>query len=230
MKPPTFRHALYGNIPLIERRAPMASGEEAVWHEYDPTYRPPLPRGAVRGNPERQNYCHAHHPPKYFYLDETNTCVQCGQEFVFTAEEQKFWYETLQFNFDSIAIRCRDCRKQRRTDAALRQQIALALEALSRRPTDPHALLDLATATVRYRERTGEGNLDRALGACRKASTAWHDSPEPMFWEAKCHKLAGRDQKATDGFERFVERARNVHRLAKLVSEAEAELRVLPRS
>ena len=228
MKPPTYAHPLYGNIPLIERRVRTSSGE-SVWQEFDPTYRPPLPRGAVRGNPERQNYCRAHHEPKYFYVDETHTCVQCRLQFVFTAKEQKFWYETLQFNFNSQAIRCRNCRKQRRTDAALRQQIATALKRLSEHPADPHTLLELATATVRYRERTGEGNLDRALDACRKAGSEWHDSPEPMFWEAKCHRLAGRVRKAADAFERFLDRARTVHRVSKLVSEAELELRTLGR-
>lgn len=221
-RPPTLRDARYGEIPLLER------GEGAyVWYQPDPDYRPPLPRGAVRGDPSRQNYCRAHHLPKYFYVDVVHTCVQCRQSFVFTAGEQKFWYENLGFHSDSRAIRCAACRKRRRSESALRRQIGAALERLAVRPTDPHALLDLATATVRYRERTGEGNLDRALAAARKAAREWPDSAEPMFWEAKCHLLAGRAPKARASFEQFVDRARRVHRLARLVAEAERELTML---
>ena len=86
------------------------------------------------------------------------------------------------------------------------------------------ALIDLATATVRLHERTGNGNLERAIGAARRAAREWPDSPEPLFWEAKCHKLAGREAKAADAFRRFLERARNVSRLKALVAEAGREL------
>lgn len=220
----TQRHRLYGDIPLIERRTRFEDREDVVWYEHDPAYQPLMPAGAVRGDVSRQVYARGSEIPKYFYVDEARTCVQCEEPFVFTATEQKFWYEKLQFSFDSLAIRCARCRKTRRVENALRRRMAEALDGLETRPGDPRLLLDLATATVRYRERTGEGKLDRALAACRKAARAWPESAEPQFWEAKCHRLAGREDKARKGFEAFIERARKVHRLAKLVAEAEREL------
>src|SRR5262249_6411178 len=95
----------------------------------------PLPRGAVRGDVSQQVFCSAHNEPKYFYLDESRTCVQCGDGFGFSAREQKFWYERLKFSFRSAPIRCLRCRRQRRSEHALREGIARA-KAEARRCAD----------------------------------------------------------------------------------------------
>ncbi|HEX2835195.1 MAG TPA: zinc-ribbon domain containing protein [Thermoanaerobaculia bacterium] len=225
----TRSHPLFGNIPLIEHRVAFPNGKEVIYYEADPNYEPPLPPGAIRGNVRKQRFCGAHNLGKYFYVDEPHTCVQCNQEFIFFAKEQRFWYEMLGFHLDSRALRCLKCRKQRRSENALRQQIGAARKDLRAKADDPRALLDLASASVRLREREGHGDLNEAIGAARKAGDLWRDSPEPLFWEAKAQQLAGREQKAAPLFSSFLERARKVHRLAKLVAEAEsclAELRV----
>lgn len=209
MKQRTRHHPLYGEIPLIEHRSTGRDGRVYTWYQYDPAFQPKLPMHAVGGDVARQNYCAAHHVPKYFYLDEEKICVQCGEEFVFTATEQKYWCESLQFNFSSTAIRCRSCRRHRQTERALREQIAQALHQLSSHPSDPAALLDLARATVRYRERTGQGDLDRAIAAARRAIREWPESAEAMFWEGKCHRLAGRLKKAAASLSGFLTRAGN---------------------
>jgi len=221
-KPLTEHHHLYGDIPLVACRFTAADGKEYSWTEHDRNYKPPMPKGAVRGDPTRQHYCHDY--PKYFYIDEQKTCVQCRQPFVFSAKEQKFWYETLQFNFGSTAIRCRNCRKRRQSEHALREQIGTVLKELTTRPNDPGLLLDLARATVQYRELTGEGNLDRAIAAARKAADQWPDAAEPSFWEGKSQHLAGRANKARECLTRFLEKSPHGQRLAKLVAEAEEML------
>jgi len=225
VKRPSERHPLYGEIPLVQRRALGRDGREYSWLEYDPLFRPKVPTGAVPGDVSRQQYCAAHHVPKYFYVDEARTCVQCRETFTFSAKEQKFWYETLQFNLASSAIRCRSCRKQRQTERALREQIGAALRQLKSRPNDPAVLIELARATVRYRERTGQGNLDRAIAASRRAFSEWPASPEPLFWEGKCHYLAGRNAKGRTCLTEFITEAHRGHRLSKLVSEAKQELK-----
>lgn len=212
-KQPTESHPLYGEIPLVDR---------GNWLERDRDYKPKLPRGAVRGDVQQQVYCPVHTVPKYFYVDEPRTCVQCGEPFVFTGKEQKFWYETLKFNFESVAIRCRRCRRERRTDGALRQQLADLLQRLEAKPRDPSALLELAKTTVEYRERTGQGDLDRAIAACRVAAEEWPDNAEPLFWEARCHQLAGRTAKAQALYRTFLDGAKS--HVAKLVKIAEREL------
>lgn len=100
MKTRTERHPLYGDIPLITHTVVGTDGREYPWLEYDPHYKPALPKGAVQGNVAEQIYCRGHYAPKYFYLDEPRDCVQCGERFTFLATEQKFWYESLKFNFN----------------------------------------------------------------------------------------------------------------------------------
>ena len=45
------------------------------------------------------------------YEDRGFTCVDCGREEVWTAEQQKWWYETAKGYVFSKAIRCRACRE-----------------------------------------------------------------------------------------------------------------------
>jgi hypothetical protein len=67
-----------------------------------------IPGTAIRANPEKQN-----HPtlPVSHYYDIEKICRNCKRHFIFFAEEQKYWYETLQFPLDSDCVRCSNCRK-----------------------------------------------------------------------------------------------------------------------
>ena len=51
-----------------------------------------------------------------FYVDRAFTCRDCGIEEVWTAKQQKWWYEVAHGHIDSRAVRCRACRR------ALREQ------------------------------------------------------------------------------------------------------------
>ena len=124
------RHALYGEIPLIRHATVGRDGRTYEWWEYDPTFSPRVPKGAVLGDLSKQVFCSACHEPKYFYVDETRTCVQCGSRFTFSGAEQKYWYETRKFNFSSVPIRCKSCRRLRRSEHAMREQIARAKQAM----------------------------------------------------------------------------------------------------
>src|SRR5262245_26577369 len=149
------KHPIYGDIPQIQRNTVGQDGCTYEWWEWDPTFSPRLPEGAVPGDVSKQVFCSACHDPKYFYVDEMRTCVQCGTRFTFSASEQKFWYETLRFNFSSVPIRCKTCRRLKRSEHALREQIALARQATRQAPDDPAAHLAVAKAIVEYHERTG---------------------------------------------------------------------------
>jgi len=67
-----------------------------------------IPGTAIKANPEKQN-----HPtvPVSHYYDIEKVCRNCERHFIFFAEEQKHWYETLRFPLDSDCVRCLDCRK-----------------------------------------------------------------------------------------------------------------------
>ena len=45
--------------------------------------------------------------------DKTLTCVDCGNEFVFTAGEQEFYKEK---GFDNDPKRCKDCRDKKKNE------------------------------------------------------------------------------------------------------------------
>ena len=192
--------------------------------DFDPDYRPPLPDGAIRGDVRKQEFCRVCHVPKYFYVDEEKTCVQCGKRFVFGAAEQKYWYESLKFHFCSVAIRCPACRRRRRSEKALQEQIAAALAELRANPEDPSVLLEVAESTVRYRQRTGKGDLDRAIAAARKAGRLWPQNCEAVFWEAACHAEAGRGDRAREILAEFITLTKGARRYRKLRQEAGAYL------
>ena len=53
-------------------------------------------------------------PPVLFYEDLRFTCRDCGSREVWTAEQQKWWYEVAKGKLYSTAARCRPCRRARR--------------------------------------------------------------------------------------------------------------------
>lgn len=218
---------MYGDIPMLRVDHKAPSGRDDSYWTYDLTYKPPMPKGAVAGDVTRQQYCPMCHVPKYFYVDEPRSCVECGEAFTFWAKEQKYWYEDLQFNFHSKAIRCLDCRKARRDAVTLQKAYGDAVRLATSKPSDPGALLMLAEATVAYHEKSKKGDLDRALAAARKArklSPALHES---LFWEGAVQAAAGRTDKARDAYTRFKDSARTHVRYKTLRKKAEKLLHQL---
>jgi hypothetical protein len=47
-----------------------------------------------------------------FYVDYAFNCRDCGAAQIWTAKQQKWWYEIMQGNINSVAVRCRPCRKK----------------------------------------------------------------------------------------------------------------------
>lgn len=83
---------------------------------------------AQKADISKQNYTVC---PRHWYVDATFVCRDCGQEFVFTASEQRFWYEEKQFYVDSCPKSCVACRQAERTRVELRRRYdATIAEAL----------------------------------------------------------------------------------------------------
>lgn len=200
---------MFGDIPLVPRTTTDAAGTERTYFWYDRDYAPPLPPGAVRGDVKKQQFCEMCHVPRYFYVDLPRVCVQCNEPFVFRAKEQKHWYENLKFHFDSTATRCLSCRRHRRSEHALHQQLADAKQRAGQAPNDARVLLALAEAIVRYAQRTGRGPLAEAIASARKARRLLrghpeHDPRETLFWEAMAQVEAGRPAPARALLEEFL--------------------------
>lgn len=223
----TRSHPLYGEIPmlLVPHKAP--SGRDDSYWTYDLTYKPPMPKGAVAGDVTRQQYCPMCNTPKYFYVDEPRVCVECGEAFTFWAKEQKFWYEDLQFNFHSQAIRCPGCRKARRDTVTLQKAYGSAVRLAASKPGDPGVLLMLAEATVSYFEKAEKGDLGRALAAARRARKLNPTLHESLFWEGVVQAAVGRHDKAHQSFALFIDQAGASARSKALVKSARKRLKQL---
>jgi Probable zinc-ribbon domain len=81
----------------------------APWRDLDR-----VPPGALPADPARLAHDGTYGPRPRFYVDWPFTCVDCGKEEVWSAADQKWWYEVACGKIASRANRCRDCRRKRR--------------------------------------------------------------------------------------------------------------------
>ena len=69
-----------------------------------------LPAGVLKADMERlaqlNGSCFWH---RGYYEDRVYRCRDCGADCVWTARDQKWWYEQAQAHLDSVANRCRPC-------------------------------------------------------------------------------------------------------------------------
>jgi hypothetical protein len=100
--------------------------------------------------------------PRHWYINATFRCEACGTKFVFSAQEQRFWYEARRFYVDSQPRRCPACRKQDRRTKLLKQQYdnlisgAVAGEDVAAKQAVVAILDELASTSYRLTERMTE--------------------------------------------------------------------------
>jgi len=82
---------------------------------------------AIRADTGAQDYTVC---PRQWYIDAHFRCADCGSTFLWSAVEQKAWFETYRFYVDSQPTRCQQCRAKRRDAVQLRKDYdALVAEA-----------------------------------------------------------------------------------------------------
>ena len=74
---------------------------------------------AVAAKPDKQNCSIC---PRYWYVDATFKCDRCDAKFVFSAAEQRVWYEEYGFWIDSLPKHCLECRRDLRSLKAARKE------------------------------------------------------------------------------------------------------------
>ena len=89
---------------------------------------------ATRADISKQNFSVC---PRYWYVDATFLCPRCGENFIFTRDEQRLWYEELGFWIDSCAKHCAACRGELRKLKSLRQEYDREIEQAVERDADP---------------------------------------------------------------------------------------------
>ncbi|HEY3049799.1 MAG TPA: zinc-ribbon domain-containing protein [Polaromonas sp.] len=70
----------------------------------------PVGAGVVAADPTQLAHCNTYGLLPVFYRDQPFVCRDCGSEEVWTAKQQKWWYEVAKGHIDSFAVRCRACR------------------------------------------------------------------------------------------------------------------------
>lgn len=90
-------------------------------------------------------------PLPAFYADKIFECRDCGAEEVWTAKQQKWWYEVAHGPIDSIAVRCLPCRRRRRNadaspGANLLRELCAQARALGDRTPDAAAWREMEAA------------------------------------------------------------------------------------
>jgi hypothetical protein len=103
--------------------------------------RAPVPYGTVPVNPTALRLYNSYGAPLFvtrgFYRDQPFSCKACGKEDVWTATQQKWWYEIAKGEVWSGAIQCRVCRRRERERKAEARRVHLEgvakkLEAFSK--------------------------------------------------------------------------------------------------
>jgi hypothetical protein len=100
---------------------------------------PPIPAGPPPGtapvNAELLAPCNSYGAPAFvyrgYYLDMPFRCATCGSEEVWTATQQKWWYEVAKGFVYSTAKLCRPCRRKEQARRAEARRVHL--EGLARR-------------------------------------------------------------------------------------------------
>jgi hypothetical protein len=89
-------------------------------------------------NWKKQNYLKGYlmcWSPILYYQDYTKHCKVCETDFVFSASEQKFWYETAQIFTDASPKMCKTCRQDARLKNPIHEQLKTLLPQAEANPT-----------------------------------------------------------------------------------------------
>ncbi|MFZ6758585.1 zinc-ribbon domain containing protein [Undibacterium sp. Ji50W] len=89
-------------------------------------YAMPAPAGAVMADREILRHNNTYSLLPLFYVDHAFNCRDCGCAQIWTGKQQKWWYEIMQGDINSLAVRCRPCRKKEQQRKKLAREIHLS--------------------------------------------------------------------------------------------------------
>lgn len=72
-----------------------------------------FPPGAIPADQTQQVPNNSYSPPPSFYVDLEFVCRDCGRKEIWTALQQKWYYEVAKGSLYATAVRCRKCRRKR---------------------------------------------------------------------------------------------------------------------
>ena len=93
-------------LEIKQKRLERSAKNKAV-DRYDGANRPIY---AVETDHAELVHNNTYGPLPLFYVDMPFECRDCGSDELWTAKQQKWWYEIVKGDINSVAIRCRGCR------------------------------------------------------------------------------------------------------------------------
>jgi hypothetical protein len=85
---------------------------------------------AIRGDIEKQNFSVC---PRHWYVEADFKCAECGQEFTWTVDEQRVWFEEHYLWIDARPRHCKNCKSTQKRLKNLRKEYDLIVAAAQRR-------------------------------------------------------------------------------------------------
>lgn len=122
---------------------------------------------ALPADPEEQDFPVMEGPYRAWF-DQRRLCGYCGQEFVFTAQDQRFWYEERRIPLHVVPVGCPTCRRRVRQQKRANRLLAERLRQLDR--DSVAGLQEVAELEVQV------GSVSRALEFLRRALKRAADS------------------------------------------------------
>lgn len=150
-------HPRYGHEPRITGRnvhKDKFGDNYSHWHS---PIECRIPNTAIAADTSQQSPATVH---VTHYFDVIRKCVDCKRKFIFFAEEQKFWYETLQFPLEADCIRCSDCRRTHRESCFLRDRYETLIHLDERTTAETLELIDCGI-TLLERKIFGEKVIEK---------------------------------------------------------------------
>ncbi len=84
-------------------------------------------KGQVLVNPANLRPTNSYGTPDFvereYYVDRPFRCKDCGISEIWTATQQKWWYESAKGDVWTVAVRCRPCRRRERERKAVARMV-----------------------------------------------------------------------------------------------------------
>ena len=137
LPPGIVPHPRYGSLPIASGvNVPEDEIRCGFWGLGEVTI---FPETVLIAEPSKQNY--AIYPRRY-YVDMLRDCRKCGRPFLFFAQEQKYWFEELQFYVDADCVNCSECRARQHDAKMQLARFSAAMKATDLNRKDLMTLID----------------------------------------------------------------------------------------
>lgn len=161
---------------------------------------------SIKADRDKQVPTGSYFPPEFYY-NEKKVCVDCRNEFVFTAEEQLAWYELYKIPHYAQAVRCPYCQAEHKRVEALTANYNRIVAELKTNANDPGLNTEFGRLAALRFEIQGIRKLDAAIAALRRAIRSKCCEPQAYYWLGRCFENTGKPVKAREMWTEFLDRA-----------------------